>query len=93
MSFTDIGKILKDSDKEKKAEQQRTRQEFLSSQAYTLFSEGKSPVAESSSSSSSSNKPSKTTQRQKTIEGKERTILLTGLSKKLEKQSTPKSIR
>jgi hypothetical protein len=44
MSFTDIGKILKDSDKEKESEQQRTRQEFLSSQAYTLFSEGKSPV-------------------------------------------------
>ena len=44
MSFTDIGKILKDSDKEKEAEQQRTRQDFLSSQAYTLFSEGKSPV-------------------------------------------------
>ena len=37
MSFTDIGKILKDSDKEKESEQQRTRQEFLSSQAYTLF--------------------------------------------------------
>jgi hypothetical protein len=44
MSFTDIAKILKDSDKEKESEQQRTRQEFLSSQAYTLFSEGKSPV-------------------------------------------------
>jgi hypothetical protein len=37
-------KILKDSDKEKESEQQRTRQEFLSSQAYALFSEGKSPV-------------------------------------------------
>ena len=44
MSFTDIAKILKESDKEKESEQQRTRQEFLSSQAYTLFSEGKSPV-------------------------------------------------
>ena len=44
MSFTDIAKILKDADKEKESEQQRTRQEFLSSQAYTLFSEGKSPV-------------------------------------------------
>ena len=44
MSFTDIAKILKDSDKEKESEQQRTRQELLSSQAYTLFSEGKSPV-------------------------------------------------
>jgi hypothetical protein len=44
MSFTDIGKILKDADKEKESEQQRTRQEFLSSKAYKLFSEGKSPV-------------------------------------------------
>ena len=44
MSFTDIAKILKDADKENEAEQQRTRQGFLSSQAYTLFSEGKSPV-------------------------------------------------
>jgi hypothetical protein len=44
MSFTDIAKILKDADKEKEAEQQRTRQEFLSSQAYALFSDGKSPV-------------------------------------------------
>lgn len=44
MSFTDIGKILKDADKEKEDEQQRTRQELLSSQAYKLFSAGKSPV-------------------------------------------------
>ena len=44
MSFTDIAKILKDADKEKESEQQRTRQEFLSSKAYKLFSEGKSPV-------------------------------------------------
>src|SRR5437016_2119177 len=44
MSFTDIGKFLKDADKEKEAEQQRTRQEYLSSRAYKLFSEGKSPV-------------------------------------------------
>jgi DNA repair exonuclease SbcCD ATPase subunit len=44
MSFTDIGKFLKDADKEKEAEQQRTRQEFLSSRAYKLFSDGKSPV-------------------------------------------------
>ncbi|MGB6627009.1 MAG: hypothetical protein WBE61_02630, partial [Nitrososphaeraceae archaeon] len=36
MSFTDIAKILKDSDKEKESVQQRTRQEFLSSKAYTL---------------------------------------------------------
>ena len=44
MSFTDIAKILKDADKEKEFEQQRTRQEFLSSKAYKLFSEGKTPV-------------------------------------------------
>jgi hypothetical protein len=44
MSFTDIAKILKDADKEKEAEKQRTRQEFMSSQAYKLFSDGKSPV-------------------------------------------------
>ena len=44
MSFTDISKILKDADKEKESEQQRTRQEFLSSKAYKLFSEGKTPV-------------------------------------------------
>ncbi|MGB8035600.1 MAG: hypothetical protein WCF03_17435 [Nitrososphaeraceae archaeon] len=44
MSFTDIGKILKAADKEKESEQQRTRQEFLSSKAYKLFSEGKTPV-------------------------------------------------
>jgi hypothetical protein len=41
MSFTDIAKILKDSDKEKESEQQWTRQEFLSSQAYALFSKEK----------------------------------------------------
>jgi DNA-binding protein H-NS len=44
MSFTDIAKILKEADKEKESEQQRTRQEFLSSKAYKLFSEGKTPV-------------------------------------------------
>jgi hypothetical protein len=44
MSFRDIGYILKDADKNKEAEQQRSRQELLSSQAYKLFSEGKSPV-------------------------------------------------
>ena len=44
MSFTDIAKILKDADKEKESEQQRTRQELLSSRAYKLFSEGKSRV-------------------------------------------------
>ena len=44
MSFTDIAKVLKVADEEKESEQQRTRQEFLSSKAYILFSEGKSPV-------------------------------------------------
>ena len=43
MSFSDIGKILKDADKEKESEQQRTRQELLSSKAYKLFSEGSTP--------------------------------------------------
>ncbi|MGB8034696.1 MAG: hypothetical protein WCF03_12845, partial [Nitrososphaeraceae archaeon] len=44
MLFTDIAKVLKVADEEKESEQQRTRQEFLSSKAYRLFSEGKSPV-------------------------------------------------
>jgi predicted XRE-type DNA-binding protein len=43
MSFTDIGKILKDADKEKESEQQRTRQELLSSKAYKLFPEASTP--------------------------------------------------
>ena len=37
MSFTDIAKVLKVADEEKESEQQRTRQEFLSSKAYRLF--------------------------------------------------------
>jgi hypothetical protein len=44
ISFTDITKILKEADKEKEVEQQRTRQEFLASQAYKKFSEGKDLV-------------------------------------------------
>lgn len=44
ISFTDITKILKEADKEKEVEQQRTRQEFLASQAYKTFSEGKGLV-------------------------------------------------
>ena len=44
MSFRDIGPILKDVDKQKEAEQQRTRHEFLSSEAYKLYSQGASPV-------------------------------------------------
>lgn len=44
MSFRDIGLILREADKEKETEQQRTRQEFLSSRAYKKFSERKSPA-------------------------------------------------
>src|ERR1051325_10492837 len=44
MGTREIAKILKDADKEKESEQQKTREEFLSSRAYKLFSEGKSPV-------------------------------------------------
>jgi hypothetical protein len=44
MSFRDIGVILKDADEKKEVEQQQKEQEFESSRAYKLFSEGKSPV-------------------------------------------------
>jgi hypothetical protein len=44
MSFRDIGPILNDADKKKEIEQQQARQEFQSSRAYKLFSEGKTPV-------------------------------------------------
>jgi transposase len=44
MSFSDIGKVLKDADKEKESEQQRTQRAFVSTQAYKLFSKGKKPV-------------------------------------------------
>ena len=44
MSFRDIGAIKKKAEKEKEAGEQQSQQEFLSSQAYRLFSEDKSPV-------------------------------------------------
>jgi hypothetical protein len=44
MSFRDIGYILKDADKNKEVEQQRTQQERQSSEAYKLFSQGKSSL-------------------------------------------------
>jgi hypothetical protein len=37
VSFTDIGKVLKDEDKENEAEQQRIRQEFLSRKPANYF--------------------------------------------------------
>jgi hypothetical protein len=39
MSFRDIGLILRDADKQKEADQEQTRKEFVSSQAYKLLSE------------------------------------------------------
>ena len=44
MSFREIGKILRNADKKKEAEQEQSRQELLSSQAYKLFSKGKTPA-------------------------------------------------
>ena len=44
MSFRDIGKTLRNAVKEKEAEQEQAREELLSSQAYKLFSEGKTPA-------------------------------------------------
>jgi transposase len=44
ISFRDIGVFLRDADERKEVEQQQKRQEFLSSKAYKLFSEGKSAV-------------------------------------------------
>ncbi len=44
MSFREIGKILRNAVKEKEAEQEQAREELLSSQAYNLFSEGKTPA-------------------------------------------------
>ena len=44
MSFRDIGAIKKKAEKEKEDAEQQSRQEFVSSQAYRLYSEGKSPV-------------------------------------------------
>lgn len=44
MSFRDIAIVLKDEDERSESEQQRTREQCLSSEAYRLFSEGKSPT-------------------------------------------------
>ena len=44
MSFRDISAIIDKKEKEKEATEGQTRQGFLSTQAYKLFSEGKSPV-------------------------------------------------
>jgi DNA-binding CsgD family transcriptional regulator/uncharacterized protein (UPF0335 family) len=44
MSFRDIGVIKKEADKNKEIQQQQTREQYQSSRAYKLFSEGKSPV-------------------------------------------------
>jgi hypothetical protein len=44
MSFREIGRILRNADKQKEAEQKQAREELLSSQAYKLFSEGKTPA-------------------------------------------------
>lgn len=44
MSFREIGKILRNAAKLKEAEQEQAREELLSSQAYKLFSKGKTPA-------------------------------------------------
>jgi hypothetical protein len=44
MSFRDIGAIIDRKEKEKEAKEGQSRQGILSTQAYKLFSEGKSPV-------------------------------------------------
>lgn len=44
MSFRDIGAIRRNAGKKKEAEEEQTRQQFVSSQAYKLFSQGKSIV-------------------------------------------------
>ena len=44
MSFREIGRILRNAAKQKEAEQKQAREELLSSQAYKLFSEGKTPA-------------------------------------------------
>ncbi|HET7147987.1 MAG TPA: hypothetical protein VFI73_05750 [Candidatus Nitrosopolaris sp.] len=44
ISFREIGKILRNADKQKEADQERARKELLSSQAYKLFSKGKTPA-------------------------------------------------
>jgi hypothetical protein len=44
MSFRDIGFIIDKKEKEQESKEGQTRQGFLSTQAYKLFSEGKSPL-------------------------------------------------
>ncbi|MGB7638730.1 MAG: hypothetical protein WBL88_14295 [Nitrososphaeraceae archaeon] len=44
LSFRDIGAIKKKAEEEKEAKQGQLQQTFASTQAYKLFSEGKSPV-------------------------------------------------
>jgi hypothetical protein len=44
MSFRDIGAIIDRKEKEKEAKEGQSRQGILSTQAYKLFSEGKSPI-------------------------------------------------
>ena len=44
MSFRDIGAIKKKAEEEKEAKQGEARQTMLSTQAYRLFSEGKTPI-------------------------------------------------
>ena len=44
MSFSKIGNILRNAAKQKEAEQEQAREELLSSQAYKLFSKGKTPA-------------------------------------------------
>ena len=44
ISFRDIGNTLMNAGKQKKAEQEQAREGLLSSQAYKLFSKGKTPA-------------------------------------------------
>jgi hypothetical protein len=44
MSFRDIGRIIDKKEKEKEAKQGEARQTMLSTQAYNLFLQGKTPV-------------------------------------------------
>ena len=44
MSFRDIGAIKKKAEEEKEAKQGQARQTMLSTQAYNLFLQGKTPV-------------------------------------------------
>ena len=43
MSFRDIGRIIDKKEKEKETREGQTRQGFLSTQAYKLFSDGSTP--------------------------------------------------